>query len=48
MQDAAALASLLTPYPSEGMEAYEVSTLVNSALNDGPELIERVEQGRLL
>ncbi len=48
IQDAAALASLLTPYPSEDMEAYEVSTLVNSALSDGPELITPVEQGRLL
>ena len=47
MQESAALSSLLAPYPSEGMEAYEVSTLVNSALNDGPELIAPVEQGRL-
>lgn len=47
MQDAAAVTSLLTPYPSERMEAYEVSTLVNSAFNDGPELIAPASQGRL-
>ena len=39
LQDAAALVSLLGPYPSERMETYEVSTLVNSAFNEGPELI---------
>ena len=48
MQDAAALVSVLAPYPSERMAAYEVSALVNSAFNDGPELIARAEQGRLL
>ena len=48
LQDSAALSSLLAPYPSGDMEAYEVSTLVNSAINDGPELIAPVEQGRLL
>ena len=48
VQDATALSSLLTPYPPGGMDAYEVSTLVNSALNDGLELIAPVEQGRLL
>ena len=48
MQDAAALVSLLGPYPAERMERYEVSTLVNSALNDGPELIAPAQQGRLI
>ena len=48
MQDAAALVSLLAPYPPERMERYEVSTLVNSAFNDGPELIAPAEQGRLI
>lgn len=33
---------LLRPYPAEEMEAYEVSPKVNSATNDGPELIEPV------
>ena len=31
------LRSLLKPYPSEEMEAYQVSTLVNSVRNDVPE-----------
>jgi putative SOS response-associated peptidase YedK len=34
---------LLVPYPAELMEAYPVSTTVNSVRNDGPELIKRVE-----
>ena len=38
-----ALGSVLTPYLDGAMEAYEVSTLVNSAANDGPEVIEAVE-----
>ncbi len=33
-------AGVLTPYPADAMEAYEVSTLVNSVANDGPEVIE--------
>ena len=48
MQDATALASLLVPYPSEAMTTYEVSPLVNSAANDGPELIAPAQQGRLM
>lgn len=48
MQDPAALAGLLAPYPAEDMTAYEVSTLVNSAFNDGPELITPAHQGKLL
>ena len=35
-----ALQRLLRPYPSEEMRAYPVRTLVNSAKNEGPELIE--------
>ena len=42
MQDPAALTGVLTPYPVELMEAYEVSTLVNSPSNDGPEVIAPV------
>ena len=41
-QDTTELRSGLTPYPDDAMEAYEVSTLVNSVANDGPELIARV------
>lgn len=33
------LQSLLTPLPSEEMDAYAVSTLVNSPRNDGPDCI---------
>ena len=42
IDDPATLASALAPYPDDAMEAYEVSTLVNSAANDGPEVIARV------
>jgi putative SOS response-associated peptidase YedK len=40
--DPLALQSLLRPFPSEGMEAYPVSTLVNSARNDSPDCIRPV------
>ncbi|SEO86484.1 Putative SOS response-associated peptidase YedK [Halogranum amylolyticum] len=36
---------LLDPYPADTMEAYPVSTQVNSPANDGPELVEEVESG---
>ena len=39
--DPDALHSLLTPYEDDGLEAYEVSTLVNSYANDGPEVVAR-------
>ena len=38
--DPAALADVLKPYPANEMEAYEVSSLVNSHVNDAPEVIE--------
>ena len=41
--DPDALASVLNPYPDDGMETFEVSTLVNSAANDGPEVVARKE-----
>ena len=41
VDDPGALGSILTPYADETMEAYEVSTLVNSAANDSPEVIAR-------
>jgi putative SOS response-associated peptidase YedK len=34
------LAALLAPYPAEEMRAYPVGPLVNSAKNEGPELVE--------
>jgi len=37
------LDDLIAPFPDEQMEAYPVSTEVNSARNDGPRLIERIE-----
>ena len=41
VEDSDALTSVLTPYPAPAMEMYEVSTLVNSTGNDGPEVIAR-------
>lgn len=43
--DPAALSDVLAPYPGDLMEAYEVSTLVNRAANNGPELIVPAAQG---
>ena len=40
--DPAALYSVLKPHPGDEMEAYGVSSLVNSVANDGPEVIEAV------
>ena len=40
--DQATLTSVLIPHPGEDMDAYEVSTMVNYARNDGPEVIARV------
>ena len=37
--DTTALANVLRPYPANEMESYEVSSLVNSYANDGPEVI---------
>ena len=42
IDDLGALGSVLNPYPDEEMEAFEVSTLVNSAANYGPEVVARV------
>ena len=41
--DPDALCSVLKPHPGNEMEAYEVSSLVNSAANDGPEVVARKE-----
>jgi putative SOS response-associated peptidase YedK len=38
VQDHNLLGSALAPYPADAMEAYEVSSLVNSVANNGPEL----------
>lgn len=47
VQDAAILASVLVPYPAEDVDTYQVSPLVNSTANNGPELAAKVSQGRL-
>ena len=44
VQDTDALSGLLTPYPSDLMNAYEVSSVVNSAANDAPECIAPVSR----
>ncbi|MEW6094333.1 MAG: SOS response-associated peptidase [Chloroflexota bacterium] len=36
------LKSLLVPFPADEMEAYPISTLVNSPGNDRPEILEKV------
>ncbi len=43
VEDPDVLASALTPYPDDAMEVFEVSDLVNSAANDGPEVIAPLE-----
>lgn len=40
VDDPAALGSVLVPYADGEVEAYQVSTLVNSVANNGPEVIE--------
>jgi len=42
-QDKATLEALLAPYPAEEMRAYPVRPLVNSAQNDGPQLVQGAE-----
>ena len=42
VQDVAVLENALTAYPYELMQTYEVSTLVNSARNNGPQVIDPV------
>ena len=46
--DLDALAPLLAPAPSEWFEVFPVSTLVNKAANNGPELVTPVEPETLL
>lgn len=42
-RDEADVSDLLRPYPAEDMNAYPVGTRVNSADNDGPDLIEPLQ-----
>ena len=48
VQDSDALADVLTSYPSDLMQAYPVSTLVNSARNNSPEVMEPADSHSLL
>ena len=43
VDDPGALTGVMSPHPAGSMEAYEVSSLVNSVANDGPEVIAAVE-----
>jgi putative SOS response-associated peptidase YedK len=36
------LVTLLKPYPSEEMQAYEISSFVSNARNEGPECIDPI------
>ena len=44
VQDPFALADILSPYPAQAMQAYEVSSLVNRPSNEGPEVAIPGEQ----
>ena len=43
VDDGAALTQMLIPSPDDVLDAYQVSTLVNYARNNGPEIIARVD-----
>ncbi len=45
VDDPGALIGVLAPFTAEAMEAYEVSTLVNSVANNHPEVIVRIATG---
>ncbi len=42
VEDPGVLSGVLTPHADDAMDSYEVSTLVNSAANDMPEVIARI------
>ena len=46
VEDAATLTSIVAPYPADALEAYEVSSLVNSFANDGPEVAAPMGEAR--
>ena len=46
IQDPAALDGIVRPYPAEAMEVHEVSSMVNSPANDGPEVVVPLGQVR--
>ncbi len=47
IDDAEMLKAFIKPFPAASLEAFEVSSMVNAAKNQGAELIEPVESGRL-
>lgn len=44
VEDPLALSSVIVSYPDEGMDAFEVSTLVNNTRNKGPEVMAPVSR----
>ena len=42
VQEPSFLSQVLVPYPDNELDTYEVSTLVNSAANDGPAVIQPI------
>jgi putative SOS response-associated peptidase YedK len=46
-RDVAAATALLQPFPAERLREYPVSRRVNSADNEGPDLIEAAEPAHL-
>ena len=46
VEDASTLTSIMAPYSADALEAYEVSSLVNSFANDGPEVAAPVGEAR--
>ena len=43
LTDPGAILPMLTPYPADEMRAYPISARVNSARNEGPDLIQPIE-----
>ena len=43
LKDVTRLTPLLTPYPANALEAYDVSVIVNSPKNDVPECVQPVK-----
>ena len=44
VEDPVALSSVIASYPDDGMDAFEVSTLVNNTRNKGPEVMDPVSR----
>ncbi len=44
LEQPSALTNILTASPNDALDAYEVSTMVNNARNDNPEVIARLER----